>query len=128
MAARYRAIYRGGKLYAEYDGDTLTYLTPDYVPAPRSGLPSPSIMRDIGEYKSPLDGKMITSRSQHRDHMREHDVIEVGNEPIGKMTPPNTDPKPREIGEIIKRRVEEVKAMPQAQYDAQVKVAQNAGD
>jgi hypothetical protein len=85
-------------------------------------------MRDIGEYKSPLDGRMITSRSQHRDHMREHDVIEVGNEPIGNMTPPNTDAKPREIGEIVKRRIEEVSAMPQAQYDAHVKVMQHAGD
>jgi hypothetical protein len=39
-------------------------------------------MSDIGEYWSPLSGKMVTSRSQRRDEMRAHGVIEVGNEPM----------------------------------------------
>ena len=127
MGARYRAIYRNGKLLAEYENDALTYLAPDHVPAKRSDLPTPHIMRDIGEYVSPIDGRVITSRSAHREHLKVHDVVEVGNEPIGKLSP-DADPKPREIGEAIKRRIEEVKALPQADYDAQVRVMQNAGD
>lgn len=31
-------------------------------------------------YTSPIDGKQITNREQHQAHMREHDVVEVGNE------------------------------------------------
>lgn len=38
------------------------------------------IMRDIQPYKSMVDGTQITSRSHHRQHLRDHNCIEVGNE------------------------------------------------
>lgn len=111
--------------YIGHDGRY--YLHPDYggdlsgIHA-RSELKTPYIMRDIGEYKSPLDGTMITSRSAHREHMRTHDVIEVGNEPIGNMSSIDAHvPKPGEIGELVKRHIEEVKALPQSTYDEKVK-------
>lgn len=123
MGARYKAVFKDGKLFAEYENGELTYLSDEYRAPKRSDHAMPMIMRDIGEYRSPLDGAMITSRSQHRDHMRAHDVVEVGNEKIGAMQAaaerysPSVD---RELGEAIKRRVDEVQAMPQAQYDEHV--------
>lgn len=119
MSGRYKAVFKGGKLFAEYENGVLTYLDPEYSAPKRSDHAMPMVMRDIGEYRSPLDGSMITSRNQHRDHMRAHDVIEVGNEPIGGMTAKaDTGPKvDRELGEAIKRRIDEIDAMPQAQYD-----------
>ena len=119
MSVRYRAIYRGGKLLAEYERGVCTYVAPEAVSDKRSDLASPHYVRDIGEYKSPIDGKMITSRSAHRDHLKTHDVIEVGNERLGRPAP---EEKTRGIGEAVKRRLEEVKALPQAAYDEQVKV------
>ncbi len=44
---------------------------------PRRG---PYIMSDITEYRSVLTREMVTSRSQHRDHLRQYGCIEVGNE------------------------------------------------
>lgn len=41
---------------------------------------APMIMGDIQPYKSMIDGRMITSRSQHRSHLKQHGMIEVGNE------------------------------------------------
>lgn len=41
---------------------------------------SAMVMSDLQPYHSPLDGNMVTSRSQHRDSMRRHGVIEMGNE------------------------------------------------
>lgn len=41
---------------------------------------APMIMGDIQPYQSMIDGQMITSRSQHRNHLRQHGMIEVGNE------------------------------------------------
>ncbi len=38
------------------------------------------VQGDIEPYKSMITGEMITSRSQHRDHMRQHGVMEAGNE------------------------------------------------
>jgi hypothetical protein len=122
VAAKFRAIYRNGKLFAEYNDGELTYLAPEYSPANRSELPAPMVMRDIGEYRSPIDGTQITTRSQHRDHVKRHDVIEVGNEPIGSMRTPEYDTTG--LGHVIKRRIEEVQTLPQADYDAHVHVQQ----
>ena len=40
------------------------------------------IMPDIKEYKSMQTGERITSRSRHREHLRKHNLIEIGNEKI----------------------------------------------
>ncbi len=39
-----------------------------------------SKMRDIVPYKSMIDGKMVTSRSEHRRHLKANNCIEVGND------------------------------------------------
>lgn len=118
--ARSRSIWKDGKLYAEYEGDTLTYLAPEYQAPKRSEtVQAPYFMKDIGEYRSPIDNQMITTRSAHREHMKMHDVIEVGNERM--RTPPSAPPSPdRDLGLAIKRRIEEVAAMPQKAYDEHV--------
>jgi hypothetical protein len=38
------------------------------------------VMPDIGGYKSMADVSWISSRSQHREHLRRHNCFEVGNE------------------------------------------------
>lgn len=56
----------------------------------RSSLPSPMMVRDIEPYQSVITGEMITSRSKHREHLRSHGAIEMGNEkpkpPVRKTT------------------------------------------
>jgi hypothetical protein len=64
-----------------------------------------SVMPDIGEYKSVVDGTFVTSRSQHREHIRRHDLVEVGNERITRRE----EALPR-IGHDIKRALEQLKA------------------
>jgi len=41
---------------------------------------APMVMPDIPEYTSMIDGTRITSRSHHREHLRAHGCIEIGNE------------------------------------------------
>jgi len=48
----------------------------------RSDLSMPQIILDRVEYKSPITGEMITSRSSHKEHLKVHDCIELGNEKI----------------------------------------------
>ena len=38
------------------------------------------IIPEIQPYRSQIDGSMITSRKQHRNHLKENKCIEVGNE------------------------------------------------
>lgn len=60
----------------------------------------PMIMRDLEPYISPLDGSLVTSRSTHRAHMRQHGVIEMGNEyPKGPRAPTEM---PRAGGDIAR--------------------------
>ncbi len=58
---------------------------------PRKG---PYIISDIKDYPSVITGEMITSRSQHRAHLREHNCVEVGNDvqtPTETPLPPVRD-------------------------------------
>lgn len=55
------------------------------------------IISDIEPYQSMVDGTRITSRSHHREHLRTHGVIEVGNE---KM-----ESKPKQIDREARRAV-----------------------
>ena len=50
-------------------------------------LYGPYVMPDIAPYKSMIDGSMITSRSIHRDHLKSHGCIEVGNEKMETVKP-----------------------------------------
>lgn len=46
----------------------------------RSELGFPMVMGDTPEYRSIIDGSLIGSRSHHREHLKAHDCVEVGNE------------------------------------------------
>lgn len=48
---------------------------------------APMVVPDIQPYKSVLTGEEITSRSRHREHLRQHGCIEVGNE-VPRTAPP----------------------------------------
>lgn len=50
----------------------------DYKPEPKAEVPH--VIQDIKPYRSMIDGKLITSRSHHREHLRAHGCVEVGND------------------------------------------------
>ena len=49
-------------------------------------------MKDIQPYRSMADGSIITSRSKHREHLKAHNCIEVGNETKYLQPKPLTSP------------------------------------
>jgi hypothetical protein len=64
------------------------------------------IQPDIQPYKSMITGEMITSRSKHREHLRQHNCIEIGNEIDYAMK--NARPKPIDDRESRRRTIAEV--------------------
>jgi len=48
----------------------------------REVVNAPMVMNDIQGYKSMQTGEWIGSRSHHRDHLKKHRLIELGNEKI----------------------------------------------
>ena len=69
-----------------------------HVAEPRS----PMVMGDIQPYKSMVTGEMITSRSTHREHLKAHQLVEVGNETK------YLKPKPKELPPGLKQRIIEI--------------------
>jgi hypothetical protein len=67
---------------------------------------APMVMPDIQPYQSMQTGEMITSRSHHRAHLKQHGLIEIGNEIKAAMT----KQQPRDDRESRKRAIAEVMA------------------
>lgn len=65
-----------------------------------------SVIRDVETYISPIDRTIIRSRSEHRDHMKRHGVVELGTE---KLHAPVKAQRPR-AGHDIKRAIEQVRS------------------
>lgn len=71
------------------DPDTL-----ELVPAEEWTGPAKAsyyVMPDIQPYQSMVTGEMIQGRRQHREHLRTHNVVEVGNE-LDKAKPRTPEP------------------------------------
>lgn len=65
------------------------------------------VMPDIQPYRSMIDGSLITSRSVHRSHLKQHNCVEVGNDSSLK-TPPKPVRSPPGLKDEIIRAVHQV--------------------
>lgn len=61
---------------------------------------APMVATDIAPYQSMITGEMITSRSHHRSHLKQHNMVEIGNE---KIKPPPALKPPPGLKETIAR-------------------------
>jgi hypothetical protein len=69
-----RYVRRDGRLVERSTGEPL--LTDEQRAAP---ITCPMIMSDIPEYASPIDGRMITSRSERREDLLRNNCVEAGD-------------------------------------------------
>lgn len=105
---------RRGKL-AEYSDEELIWLRDG---ANEAEAPAgPQVMRDISPYKSMINGQMITSRSQHRTHLKDHGCIEVGNDTSHlkprvetPVSPSRRESLHRMLGDVSDREVNNIVA------------------
>ena len=76
---------------------------------PHAERTGPDIMPDIEPYRSMIDGRMITSRSQHREHLRDNNCVEVGNEALKAMDyykRLSPDVAPQQRRELIRAQID----------------------
>lgn len=111
-------------IYTYKGADRLNYILPEFG-GTYDGVPgyAPNIMRDMEAYVSPLDGSTISSRSQHREHVLVHNVIELGNETVK----PLPEPKSTFDGYAVKRHLDTVRGMSERQYREHIN-SQRRGD
>ncbi len=81
---------------------------------------APMVMPDIGGYQSMIDGTYISSRSQHREHLKRHGCQEIGNEVKHHFSYYDKlpDVAPQQRKEIIRAQVD---AMRHAEFKAAIK-------
>jgi len=66
---------------------------------------APMVMSDIQPYISQVDGSVIESRSKHKAHLKQHRMIELGNDvpkqhPEAKLSKQSMEARKRQIAEL----------------------------
>ena len=66
---------------------------------------APIVMSDIEGYVSQVDGSWIDSRSKHRNHLKQHRMIELGNDvptrqPDAQVSKQSQEARKRQIAEL----------------------------
>lgn len=65
----------------------------------------PEIVRDIEPYRSVVTGEIISGRRQHREHLREHGLVETGNETLERPARKTEMPDPRhDLAQAMKEK------------------------
>lgn len=78
--------------YVYRDGEFRDPATNEPMEIPqRTGVVMPMVRSDIQPYKSPIDGRLITSRSERREDLTRNGCVPY--EPIGKTPKGLTNPK-----------------------------------
>ena len=81
---------------------------------------TPMVMGDIPAYKSMITGEMIEGRKQHREHLKTHGCVEVGNDIPKDLTYKGIpDASPQQRKELIRAQVD---AMSHAEFRKAIKV------
>jgi hypothetical protein len=72
----------------------------------------PMVIDDIAPYRSQITGEMITSRSQHREHLRAHGCVEIGDQ-THHLQPKRPDFESPQRKKLIRAQID---AMSQAEF------------
>lgn len=93
--ARKSFVMVNGQLYEKtgdnsviIDGKNWYCLGGTWMPLDAPAARTFMVIPDIQPYTSMIDGSQITSRSSHREHLRAHNCVEVGNE---QLAPPKRE-------------------------------------
>jgi len=71
-------------------------------------ISAPMVQSDISGYQSQVDGSWIDSKSKHRDHLKRHRMIEVGNDvPMKQRDVELSDKTNKQRKEMIAHQVYE---------------------
>jgi hypothetical protein len=71
---------------------------------------TPMIIDDIAPYQSMIDGSLITSRSQHREHLRANGCVEIGDQVEAQVKQheqaSSRDIAPQQRHEVIRAQID----------------------
>lgn len=110
---RSRTIYDRHGRKAEFENDKLVWVRPGALDD--DGNEGPQVVRDIEPYRSMIDGSVIDGRKRHRDHLRAHRCVEVGNDtshmarkPMEVSGPSRKETLHRMLGDVGDRDIKRI--------------------
>jgi hypothetical protein len=84
--------------YIQIDGQLVD--KNEYQARPEAGF---FILEDLKAYRSMVTGEMIEGRASHREHLRRHNVVEIGDAYDKRPPPPKTLTSPQGLRETLAR-------------------------
>lgn len=75
---RSRTLFDRHGAVAEYVDGELVWARPGS--SEDEATEGPQVVRDLQPYRSMIDGSVIDGRKRHRDHLKAHGCLEVGND------------------------------------------------
>lgn len=72
--SRYRAVYDSKGKAFEYENGELIWAREDALVSP-SGTRLATVLGDIPEFVSPIDGTVVSGRAALREHCKKHNVV-----------------------------------------------------
>lgn len=102
FSSNFDRIFSGGAKRGSYiqDPETGKLVPKEEYYAP-SDVNAPMVLNDIAGYKSMVTGEWIGSRSTHRDHLKQHRLVEIGTD----VKAHTTKQAPRVDRESIRRDI-----------------------
>ena len=93
----------------------------DWIPASqyRGGYRStrgPMVQRDYADIVSPVTGEVISGRAAHREHMKRHGLVCIGDDRI-KTKVPEVKPVRETLREVMQYPREKVEGMARQAYE-----------
>lgn len=65
--------------YVMRNGELVEKKTGAVVVLPRGPLQAPMVISDIPEYRSPIDGRIISGRADRREDLKRNNCVEAGD-------------------------------------------------
>ena len=72
---------------------------------PEESRRGPTVMGDLPDFVSPIDGTVVSGRAGLREHCRKHDVVPTADLKGLPTTPPRYEPDRAAIREEVRRQL-----------------------
>lgn len=75
---RSRTLFDRHGAFAEYVDGELVWVRENSLEG--AAAKGPQILSDLRPYRSMIDGSIVDGRKRHRDHLKAHGCVEIGND------------------------------------------------
>ena len=94
-------VYRHGRLWHKHEVNNV-----DDHDSKRSDLAAPAVIGDVPEHLNHATGEIVSTRRRHREILRDHNLVEYGND----MAPKRSTHSKGEIARTIKESIDQLEA------------------